>query len=233
MMPASPDLNSTFNFDQNPDHVRDYDHNVRLFMPAYDASHSMAAVILRETVPAGGHILAVGAGGGREVEVLASLNPSWHFTLVDPSSAMLAMAHQRLGDSDRFTYVEGIAADAPPGPYDAATAFLALHMVADDGARLANLAAIHARLHPGVPLVMVNMMLGGAEGGDHEMARYQAHAIQSGAAPDLVTQAVEMVRAAAHPLTEERERALLAEAGFRGTRRFFHALHVRGLETFV
>ncbi len=217
-----------FDFDANPDHVRDYDRNVRLFMPAYDASHAIASVILRETVPAGGHILAIGAGGGREVEVLAGHNPGWRFTLIDPSREMLAMARSRLGDDQRFTYVTGIATDAPDGPFDAATAFLALHFVVDDGARLAQLRAIHRRLRPGGAFLQINGMLD--DDSEQEMARYAAHALLNGAAPEIVELASVQVRAVAHMLTEARERELLAGAGFSDVRRFLHALHMRGLE---
>lgn len=218
---------STFDFDANPDHVREYDRNVRRFMPAYDASHIIASVLLGETVPPDGHVLAVGAGGGREVEVLAAHNPGWRFTIVDPSAQMLGMARDRLGANPRFAYVQGIAADAPEGPFDAATAFLALHLVRDDGARLANLTAIHARLRPGGRFLQINGMLSDNE---QDMARYAAHALLNGAPPELVKQAVAHVQADAHMLSEDRERELLAEAGFHGIRRFMQALHMCGLE---
>ncbi|NJL18000.1 MAG: class I SAM-dependent methyltransferase [Nitrospira sp.] len=74
---------------------------------------------------------------------------------------MLSRAAERMAGavaSDRLTCVQGIALDAPAGPFDAATAFLALHFVPDDGARLAQLKAIHDRLKPGAPFLMINGM---------------------------------------------------------------------------
>lgn len=134
-----------------------------------------------------------------------------------------------LGLADRVAFVNGIAPDAPPGPFDAATAFLALHFVPDDGARLDQLRAIRERLCPGAPFLMMNGVLD-REGPNFErdLGRYADHAALRGADPELITEAVRMQRGPVHFLPPAREEQLLAEAGFADVEQFFHTLWIRG-----
>jgi tRNA (cmo5U34)-methyltransferase len=132
-------MKSTFDFDQNPRLSDNYDREPRWFIPGYDASHAMAAVLLRDLVGEVGRILVIGAGGGIELSVFAREASGWNLTGVDPSVEMLSRARQKIDEAsatDRVTLVRGTAEDAPREAFDAATAFLGLHFVPDDGARL-------------------------------------------------------------------------------------------------
>ena len=94
-------------YDQRPDIVEDFDRLPRQFIPGYDASHGMAATLLKLAIGERGHILAIGAGGGAELARFAATSPDWQFTAVDPSQAMLARATERMardGAGDRLTY---------------------------------------------------------------------------------------------------------------------------------
>src|SRR6516165_7556482 len=128
-------------FDRNSTASDDYPQGPRWFVPGYDASHAMAAVLLRDRIGEHGQILVVGAGGGVELSVLARECQGWTFTGVDPSAEMLRQAKVKLetiGASDRVSWVQGVVEDAPLESFDAATAFLCLNFLPEDG-RLATL----------------------------------------------------------------------------------------------
>jgi tRNA (cmo5U34)-methyltransferase len=121
-----------FDFDHNPAATENYERGPRWFVPGYDASHAMAAVLLHDRIGEQGHILVVGAGGGVELSVFARECPGWKFTAVDPSAEMLRQARAKLdsvGAGDRVTWVQGEVEKSLKGPYDAATSFLALNFV--------------------------------------------------------------------------------------------------------
>lgn len=219
-------------FFDNPEAVAAYEQGPRWFVPAYEASHDMAAVLLQEFVPGSGHILVVGAGGGIELAALAAAGPGWRFTGIDPAGAMLDMARGRLaamGALDRVALVQGYAADAPAGPFDAATCFLTLHFIPDDGTRLATLRDIHARLKPGAPFLLINGCLDKSSARfARDMARYSAFARFKGAPDELIRNAATVVAEQVHLLPAARDEALMGEAGFHSIEPFYRGLWVHG-----
>jgi len=228
---------TTLDYDANPEIVEDFDRLPRLFIPGYDASHAIAAVLLQEHISHTAHILAIGGGGGNELAHFADVAPNWQFTAVDPSIAMLKRAEDKLAKRNaqaRLTPHAGLVDTAPTGPFDAATAFLVLHFVPDDGSRLAQMRAIHARLRPGAPFLLINGATS-MQGPDFErdLQRYAAHAINGGADAALVASALEMHRTALHFVSPERERALLQEAGFHTASSFYQALWFHGWIAFA
>src|SRR5208337_2521476 len=70
-------------FDRDRTLSGNYEQAPRWFIPGYDASHAMAAVLLRDRIGERGRILVVGAGGGVELSVLARECQGWTFTGVD------------------------------------------------------------------------------------------------------------------------------------------------------
>jgi len=225
-------MKSTFDFDQNPTLTDNYDRGPRWFMPGYDASHAMAAVLLRDRIGEVGRILVIGAGGGIELSVFAREASGWSFTGVDPSAEMLSRAKHKIdeaGATERVSLLRGTAEDVPREAFDAATAFLALHFVPDDGARLRALREIHARLKHGAPFLMIN---GCADMESPRFAEdqrlYAAFARRNGAPAEIIDAAVRMQRENVHLLPPEREEALLAEAGFRNLRLFYVGMWVFG-----
>jgi len=220
-------------FDRTPELTANYERGPRWFIPGYDASHAMAAVLLRDRIGDAGRILVVGAGGGVELSVFARESPGWTFVGVDPSAEMIAAARRKLEAADavaRAEFVQGQVEDAPRERFDAATAFLALHFIPDDGGRLRALREIHARLVPGAPFLLIN---GCAERGgerfEEDLRIYAAFALRGGAPRELVERAAEMQRSSdVHPVPPEREEALLAEAGFQDARSFYQGLRTFG-----
>ncbi|WP_439575652.1 class I SAM-dependent methyltransferase [Phreatobacter sp.] len=219
-------------FFDNPEAVAAYEQGPRWFVPAYEASHDMATVLLQEFVAETGHILVVGAGGGIELAALAQGGPHWRFTGVDPAGPMIEMARGRLaaiGALDRVDLIQGFASDAPAGPFDAATCFLTLHFVPDDGARLATLQDIRSRLKPGAPFLLINGCLDKTSARyPRDMARYSAFARFKGAPDELTRNAAVAVTEQVHLLPAARDEALLGEAGFHSVEPFYRGLWVHG-----
>ena len=218
-------------FDRNPALSDNYERAPRWFVPGYDASHAMAAVLLHDRIGEHGKILVVGAGGGVELSVSARECQGWMFTGVDPSVEMLRQAKDKLenvGASDRVSWIQGVVDDAPSGPFDAATAFLCLNFVPVDR-RLATLREIHARLTSGAPFLMINGCSDkNSTRFEDDLRLYTAFARRSGAPVDMVQGAVRMQRESLFYVLPEREVGLLKEAGFQDVRLFYAGLWVFG-----
>jgi len=90
------------------------------------------AVALRRLLPpeGGQRLLELGAGAGRNTPRYAGYQ---HIVLLDYSTTQLQQARQRLGDSDRYTYVAADIYRLPfmPGSFDGATMIRTLHHMAD------------------------------------------------------------------------------------------------------
>jgi tRNA (cmo5U34)-methyltransferase len=220
-----------FDFDDR-ERVDSYEDGARRFIPGYDACHAMAAVLLLDSIGQRGRLLVLGAGGGAELSVFAQASPDWTFVGVDPAPMMLDLARNKLekiGVEGRAELIQGYIEDAPDGPFDAATAFLALHFIPDDGKRLGALKELRRRLAPGAPFLMVNGSVDKAAPSlDRKLRIYAAFARYNGASEELTRNATEAVRAHAPMLAPAREEALLAEAGFGDIELFYAGLTFRG-----
>lgn len=201
------------------------------FMPGHAGVLQMAGVLLAEAAPANGAVLVVGAGGGLDTRALAQMEPGWRFVGVDPSSQMLGLARVVVGDevSARLELIEGTVADAPEGPFDAATLILVLGMIPDDGSKLRLLQEIRRRLRPGAPFVLVDRC-DDREGLNfrRNIDRYAAFARASGVAAETVAGAYESQKANPGLVPAERNEALLVEAGFIDAEPFYRGMEWRG-----
>lgn len=221
-----------FSFDDNPDFVAAYDKGPPLFIPGYASSHLMAATVLGERIGSDAEILVIGAGGGVEISAFAQWEPEWRFVAVDPARSMLDLARTRAERDNprtRLECVEGLSTDAPVGPFDAATAFLCLNFAPDDGTRLTQMRAIHDRLKPGAPFLMMHPATQ-PETRERDLRRYVRHAKLAGAEAEMIERAQAMLTEHLHILTPTREEELLREAGFHLDGLFFKGLWVHGWE---
>lgn len=201
------------------------------FMPGHGGVLQMAGVLLAEQVPEDGRVLIVGAGGGLDTRALAKAGPNWSFVGVDPARNMLDLARHVVGDeiNARLELIEGVAADAPDGPFDAATLILVLGMIADDGSKLATLTEIHRRLKPGAPFVLVDRCDDrGSPNFERNIKRYVAYAVASGVDAETVSGAYDSQKANPGLVTAERDEALLVEAGFKMIEVFYVGMNWRG-----
>jgi tRNA (cmo5U34)-methyltransferase len=206
----------------------DYDRQSRIALAGYAAMHELTACCLSAALGAGTEqrLLVVGAGTGQDVVVLATLEPRWRFTAVDPSPAMIGLAETRLaalGLLDRTTLHGGTVDTLSATRYDGATMIGVLHHVHGDVAKFQLLKAIAARLKPGAPLV-----LGGNVGvyGDDPLFRnaWQSRWRQHGAADEGEARFRRITGDVDPPRSEEAQAELLATAGFAAPKRFFGSL---------
>jgi tRNA (cmo5U34)-methyltransferase len=211
----------------NPAAVASYSTDTPRKVPGLADLHRMATQLLAEEAEAAAHVLVVGAGGGLELVSLATAQPGWRFTGVDPSPAMLDLARQAVAPfAQRVQLVAGTIDQAPAGPFDGATCLLTLHFL-ERAERLRTLREIHRRLRPGARLVVVHHAPPGPHA-ERWMARTAAFGAAAkinrewaAAAGKLMTQRLPL-------LTPEEDEQLLREAGFVDVELFYAALSFRG-----
>lgn len=223
------------NFQANfvdPEFVRRYtEQGPPAFAPGHAGLLQMTGVLLAEHVPHDGELLVIGAGGGLETRYLAEIEPRWRFTGVDPASAMLDLARTIAGPvvGNRLTLIEGTAADAPAGPFDAATCILVLGLVPDDGGKLALLEETRCRLRPGAPFILVDQCIDrSAPDAERRFARYASYALRSGVDPDTVAKAKAAITNAQGMVPASRNEELLRESGFRDAEVFYTSMAWQG-----
>ena len=209
--------------------IASYAERTRRLVPGWDDLQKMVTLLVAEHAPADGRVLVVGAGGGAELDAMARAQPGWRFVGVDPSGPMLQMARETLGPrAGRVAFHEGYVATADAGPFDAATCLLTMHFVPHDE-RLATLREIHRRLAPGAPYVMAHMSFPQAAAErDTWLARYAAFATASGVDAEAARRAATAIGGMLPLASPDDEEALLAQAGFTGTRLFYAGLAFRG-----
>ena len=219
------------NFDK-PERVARYvEQGPPAFAPGHAGMLQMTGVLLAERMPRDGQVLVIGAGGGLEIRWLAGWAPGWRFVGVDPAPAMLDLARATAGPvaGERLSLIEGVAADAPPGPFDAATCILVLGLVADDGAKLLTLSEVRKRLRPNAPFILVDQCFDRtAPDFALRLDRYAAYALASGVEPDVVARAKRGVEALTSMASASRNEQLLAESGFHDAEAFYVGMAWRG-----
>ena len=141
--------------------AREYDKGIRRALPTYDAMFRMVQSFLRANVQEFADILVIGAGGGNEILTFGTANPTWTFSGVDPSEAMLEVAMQKAkneGLEDRVSIHPGTIEEVElTKSFDAATCLLVLHFVETMEEKLSLLKTVRERLKPGAPFVLVSM----------------------------------------------------------------------------
>lgn len=133
-----------------------YDDQWSKMAPINGALHLLTQAVLAD-LPSKAKLLCVGAGTGVEILYLAQKFPEWHFTAVEPSTAMLDVFRQRAeeqGISSRCVFHAGYLDSLPVSePFDAATAFLVSHFMQDRQVRSAFFHSIAERLRPAGVLI--------------------------------------------------------------------------------
>ena len=141
--------------------AREYDKGIRRALPTYDALFRMVQSFLRANVEDSANVLVIGAGGGNEIVTFGKANPTWTFSGVDPSEAMLEVALQKAeneGIEERVSIHTGTIEEIEFNEtFDAATCLLVLHFVETIEEKLSLLKTVRERLKPGSPFVLVSM----------------------------------------------------------------------------
>ena len=222
-------LNSAEKFDTH--RVNEYGRQSRIALAGYDACHDLVACMLAaslgDTNPA--KVLVVGAGGtAQEIVAMATLEPAWRFTAVDPSAPMLEAAKHQLEANDLLERTDlhlGHVEDLAAGPsYDAATLIGVLHHLEGDDAKHQLLRSIRARLKPDAPLIVAGNQYAYASQ-PLLLAAWGQRWRQHGASPDEVkVKQGKILQGADPPHSEAAVQKLLNDAGFGDATRFFSSL---------
>lgn len=221
--------NSVTKFDKL--RATDYQTQSRIGLAGYDACHELAACLLAASIgkDKDAEILVVGAGGtGNEIAICGALEPKWHFTAVDPSEPMMALAMGKVAEAGltertttRCCFIEDLQEDEL---FDAATLIGVLHHLQGDDAKRAILSAIAMRLKPGGAFILA----GNYRTYSKEPLMLSAWAERwrmRGSTPDEVEKKLgKILESADPPATEQVVFDMLADAGFKQPQRFFSSL---------
>lgn len=147
---------------KNPDldfyqrNASSFDNQRARLAPMKDALHLFIRILFSD-LPENATVLCVGVGTGAELIYLAQEFPSWTFTAVDPSSAMMAICRRRAeeaGITSRCTFHEGYLDLLPDSSlFDAATSILVSHYLGGEEKQINYFLEIAARLRPGAYMV--------------------------------------------------------------------------------
>ncbi|WP_394789785.1 class I SAM-dependent methyltransferase [Rhodoferax sp.] len=216
-------------FFNDPQAVTDYAQRPPRLVPGFSDLQRMSMLLMAERAKPDAHILVLGAGGGLELELFAREQPRWRFDGIDPSAAMLHLAHQRLEPHlSRVQLLQGYIDDAAPGPFDAACSLLTLHFIERDERRR-TLAQVHKRLRPGAPFVAAHFSFSRASlERERWLTRYVAFAVYSGVAPADANRASEAIRTQLPILSPAEDEAVLRDAGFTDIEVFYTGFGFRG-----
>ena len=205
-----------------------YAERARRSVPGLDHLHAVVDEMLAVSVPGDGRVLVVGAGGGLELTYLAERHGGWTFVGVDPSAPMLELARERMGSlAGRAALHEGYVADAPNGPFDAATCLLVLHFLRRDE-RLRTLGEIRRRLRRGAPLVTFHHSAPDGDARSALFERYARFTAGPDADPAQIQQSAATLSTQLPIASPEEEEALLLEAGFTDVSTYYAVLTLRG-----
>ncbi len=198
-------------------------------VPGLNDLHQIVGLLLSETVGDNGSVLALGAGGGMELQTLRENHPNWSFSAVDPSADMIAQARETLGgDLTQISFTHGYIDDAPEEVFDGAVCLLVLHFLERDE-RLRTLQQLHHRLRPGAPLVIVHHSFPQGNGDeDRWLQRYADFQIARGADAAQTIAGIASMKDKLPAMAPSDDEALLQRAGFEQTELFYAALTFRG-----
>jgi tRNA (cmo5U34)-methyltransferase len=214
----------------DPDAVARYAEGPVRLVPGFESLQRMTTLLLRESVPATGKVLVLGAGGGLELKKFADSQPGWQFVGVDPSAEMLKLAQATLGPLiTRVQLHEGYIDTAAEGPFDAATCLLTLHFIPAQE-RLQTLKELWRRLLPGAPLIAAHHSFPQSSPGEKArwLKRYAAYAVDSGVPAEDAQRAITAISSHLPVLSPEDDEALLRAAGFEGVELFYAGFSFKG-----
>ncbi|HXI00366.1 MAG TPA: class I SAM-dependent methyltransferase [Sphingobacteriaceae bacterium] len=212
-----------------------YDKAIRIWCPDYDFIQELIPAILFQQLDRFNDktILIAGCGTGIEIEALLKAGPSWKITGVDPSVEMTNIAIdklKKLHSTTKYQIVTGAVADLPLTKNDAATLILVLQFLSDDGAKLNLLQQIADRMHPGAPLVLVDIF-GQNDSFSYNLSLLESFLITKGVNIEEVQGGINHIRQNICYIPEERLFELLKLAGFVNTQRFMQSMIFGGWVT--
>ncbi|MCC5811789.1 MAG: class I SAM-dependent methyltransferase [Ectothiorhodospiraceae bacterium] len=195
--------------------------------PIRDCLHLLLASAFAD-LPKDAQILCVGVGTGDELFYLASKNPGWRFTAVEPSGPMLGICRQRAkkeGVASRCVFHEGyLDSLSAVGLHDAATCFLVSQFILDHSERIRFFSGIAENLKPG-GLLASSDLASDVESREYDVLLHAWMNMMSAA--DITPEAMERMRNAyandVGVLPPARVASFIQSAGFELSVEFFQA----------
>jgi tRNA (cmo5U34)-methyltransferase len=137
-----------------------YDNFVIDYFPSYSFVMQNCAVLISDhlMIKSKPKILVVGCGTGNEAKELLDYNNDWPIDACDPSEEMFNQAKYKLSNYTNVNLIHGGVDELHKSDlYDAATLFLVLHFISDDGAKLDVLKEIANRLEVGAKFLLLDI----------------------------------------------------------------------------
>ena len=110
-----------------------YDSFVQTWIPNYQFFINLIPKLLNDVSDK--NLLVVGSVTGNEIEAIKKVNSNWTITGVDLSPQMVSIAEEKLKNELDITLICGEVADIDKTMFGAATLFLVLHFIKDDGSK--------------------------------------------------------------------------------------------------
>lgn len=133
------------------EHSRSYDDRQQRMAPMISNLHFLIGVVLKN-LPRDATILCVGVGTGAEIISLATHNPGWRFTAIEPSQNMLDVCRANLEKNDllaRTQLVHGyLSVISSEEKFDAVICLFVTQFVKPNAERQKMLDAMVAHLKP-------------------------------------------------------------------------------------
>ncbi len=195
-----------------------YDTGIKLWCPDYDFTQALLPSLLETYLPTFEQktILVAGCGTGTEMKSILQYAPHWQVIGVDPSPDMIALAKEKLAalPPENYTLNTATVNQLPDMmPFDAATLFLVLHFLSDDGAKLSLLQDLALRLKKGAPLFILDIFNHRGTF-NQQLDLLKSYLLQQGIAPETVEQGILHIAQDINYVSEERLQELLHAAGF-------------------
>ena len=200
-------------------------------VPGVDALYEIVLGIARAKASFGSRILVIGAGGGRELQMLSKIENS-SFVAVDKSPEMLGYARsiaRNIGFEHRVTFVEGEVADVKLHPEsDIAIALLVLHYIESFEAKISFLKCVRERMARGACFAIADICVGSAQELDDLIQVFRETARTATLSDEEIEAEISALKRL--PMVSERRlKELLAEAGFKRAKPFFRGLWYVGI----
>lgn len=211
-------------FDQQ---AANYDQQWNQLAPIKEALHLLIGAVF-SALPTHARVLCVGAGTGAEILYLSQRFSGYHFTIVEPSAAMLEVCRQQTeayGIASRCEFHHGyLEALAPSLPFDAATSLLVSQFILAPKERSAYFGEIAKRLKPEGYLVSADLASNAQSSAYHSLLDTWVRLLSEGEVPaDKIARFRTMYGRDVAVTPPERIRDLIASAGFTAPIPFYQA----------
>lgn len=210
------------------DRATNYENFVNTWIPNYRYFISVVPQLIKEVDDK--NILVAGCGTGNEILAFEENLSKWQITGVDPSIEMLEQAKDRLKAFSSVNLIHSRIDELSQNVhFGAATLFLVLHFLPDDGSKLSLLKDIQKRLKPNSPFILLDIT------GNKVQLNKNLEVLKNILPPSIDEEQkvlrINRIKTELHAVSENRLAELLEAAGFENPTRFFQSTIYMGWKT--